>query len=62
MLNETVQDRTCPDWHDHEWKEEHYGTRCAKCGLFFAHGQAPWDDAAMGLSPNARSETPPTET
>lgn len=36
--------RQCADWHDHEWKEEYYGTRCAKCGLFFASGCAPWDD------------------
>ena len=27
----------------HDWREEYYGHRCSKCGLFFAFGCAPWD-------------------
>lgn len=29
---------------EHEWAEEYYGTRCAKCKTFYPHGCAPWDD------------------
>src|SRR5690242_852784 len=31
----------------HDWKEEYYGVRCSKCGLFYAHGCAPWDYVGM---------------
>lgn len=27
----------------HEWKNEYYGSRCVKCDLFYADGNAPWD-------------------
>lgn len=33
----------CPNWGDHKWREEYYGTGCENCEIFFAHGQAPWD-------------------
>lgn len=29
---------------DHEFKEEYYGHRCERCGLFYPFGCAPWDD------------------
>lgn len=34
---------------EHDWEEEYYGTRCAKCGTFYAFGCEPWvaDDTAM---------------
>ena len=35
---------TCPNWHDHKWVEEYYGTRCEKCKMFFPWGMAPWDE------------------
>jgi hypothetical protein len=28
----------------HDFEEDYYGHRCKKCGLFFAHGCAPWDE------------------
>lgn len=33
---------------EHDWKEEYYGTRCEKCGLFYPFGCEPWlpDDEA----------------
>lgn len=27
---------------EHDWKEEYYGTRCTKCGTFYAFGCEPW--------------------
>jgi hypothetical protein len=27
----------------HEWREEYYGTRCARCDTFYPDGCAPWD-------------------
>lgn len=33
----------CKEWEDHDWEDDYYGTRCKKCGLFFATGCAPWD-------------------
>lgn len=30
---------------NHEWKDEYYGSRCAKCDLFYPEGCAPWDIA-----------------
>lgn len=39
------------NWHEHEWREEYYGTRCRNCGVFYVHGQAPWDvDAGADYS------------
>lgn len=34
---------------EHDWKEEYYGTRCAKCQTFYAFGCEPWsaDDDAL---------------
>lgn len=29
----------------HIWQEDYYGDRCTVCGLFYASGCAPWDDA-----------------
>lgn len=26
----------------HDWHEEYYGTRCSKCGTFYAIGHEPW--------------------
>lgn len=28
----------------HEWTENYYGHKCAKCELFFAFGCGPWDE------------------
>ena len=38
-----------PNKCEHEWKEEYYGTHCAKCGTFYAFGTEPWmpDDPAL---------------
>ena len=27
-----------------EYEEEYYGHKCKNCGIFYAHGNAPWDD------------------
>ena len=34
---------------EHDWREEYYGTRCAKCGTFYPFGCEPWmpDDEAL---------------
>lgn len=45
-MSETTQSENqdpCSTFN-HDYKEEYYGHRCTKCGLFFAHGCAPWDD------------------
>ena len=39
---------SCQNWEDHKWKETYYGDECENCGLFFAHGCAPWDDDGLG--------------
>jgi hypothetical protein len=35
----------CPEWKDHDFKEEYYGYECKRCGLFFAYGCAPWEES-----------------
>lgn len=32
----------CP-LDNHEWKDDYYGTRCARCDLFYPSGSAPWE-------------------
>ncbi len=34
----------CDPWDAHVFEETYYGHTCKKCGLFYAHGCAPWDD------------------
>ena len=29
---------------EHVWAETYYGYECARCGLFYAFGCAPWED------------------
>lgn len=33
------------DSFNHEWKEEYYGYRCVRCDMFYAFGQAPWEES-----------------
>lgn len=42
-MNSSGRSPICTDWSDHEFVEVYYGDECAKCGLFFAFGCAPWD-------------------
>lgn len=45
----------CQDWDDHAFEETYYGHKCSKCGLFYAHGCAPWEDiTSAGHSPNSQ--------
>ena len=32
------------EYCDHKWIESYYGHDCEKCGTFFPHGGAPWDE------------------
>jgi hypothetical protein len=43
------RDSVNPSDCEHDWKEEYYGTRCSKCGTFYAFGHEPWatDDDAL---------------
>jgi hypothetical protein len=45
------------EWGKHEWKEVYYGTECKLCGMFFAHGQAPWDAEPDEYHPHWMSES-----
>ncbi len=33
----------CEMGGQHDWREEYYGHRCAKCLTFYAFGCAAWD-------------------
>ena len=37
----------CEEWR-HDWRDVYYGWECNRCGLFFPHGGAPWDEPPDG--------------
>jgi len=40
----------------HEFEARCRGWRCAKCGLLYAYGHAPWDSYAIEDEKSRRSE------
>ncbi len=32
---------------NHDYREEYYGTKCAKCGIFWSSGQAPYEQDSI---------------
>ena len=34
----------CQNFSDHDFAEEYYGYKCRNCDLFYAFGQAPWEE------------------
>lgn len=43
MIESPVAYAVAIDGCAHEWANEYYGSRCTKCDLFYADGNAPWD-------------------
>lgn len=43
MIESPVAYAVAIDGCAHEWANEYYGSRCTKCNLFYADGNAPWD-------------------
>lgn len=41
--DKVVYEDPCPN-NTHDWVEVYYGNQCSKCGMFFPHGGAPWDN------------------